>query len=139
MPSSKVRILAAVGGVGVGVVVLDEAAGSADHVEPHQLAPVVGVLALLEGGEGADRTLVAADELGLAELAQQLLRADAEVLIFRDEQPQLVGQVEVGLVVGGRRKQDALALVCLDVLLDGAVALALAVAEVVALVDEDRR
>ena len=56
-----------------------------------------------------------------------------------DEQPQLVRKVEVGLVVGRRREQDALAVVLLDVLLDGAVALALAVAQVVALVDQHDR
>ena len=57
--------------------------------------------------------------------AQQPLRADAEVLVLRHEQAQLVGEVEVGLVVGRGREQDALALVLLDVLADGAVAPAL--------------
>ncbi len=81
---------------------------------------------------------MAADELGLADLAEQLLGADAEVLVFGDEQAQLVGEVEVGLVVRRGGQQDALAVVLLDVLLDGPVALAFAVAEVVALVDEDQ-
>ena len=79
---------------------------------------------------------MAADELGLAELAKQPLGANAEVLVLRHEQAQLVRKVEVGLVVGRRRQQDALAFVLLDVLLDRPVALALAVAQVVALVDQ---
>ena len=107
MPSSKVRILAAVRRVGLGVVVLNEAARAADQVQAHQLAPVVGVVALLEGGQRANRALMAADELGLADLPQQSLGADADVAILGDEQPKLVGQVEVGLVVGRGREQDA--------------------------------
>ena len=58
-------------------------------------------------------------------------------LVLGDEEPQLVGQVEVGLVVGRGGQQDALAVVLADVILDGAVALALAVAQVVAFVDQD--
>ena len=67
----------------------------------------------------------------------KLLRADAEVLVFGDEQAELVGQVEVGLVVRRGRQQDTLAVVLSNVLLDGAIALAFAVAEVVAFVDQD--
>ena len=67
----------------------------------------------------------------------RLLRPDPDVRVLRDEQAELVGEVEVGLVVRRRRQQDALAVVRADVLLDRPVALALAVAEVVALVDED--
>ena len=57
-------------------------------------------------------------------------------LIFGHEQPQLVRKVEVGLVVGRRRKQDAAAFVFRDILLDRAIAASLAVAQVVALVDQ---
>ena len=138
MPSSNVRKLAPVGRIGLGVVLLDEAARAAHHVQAHQLAPVVGVLALLERGQRANGALMAADELGLAELAEQPLRPNADVLVLGDEQAELVRKVEVGLVVRRRREQDALALVLLDVLLDGPVALALAVAQVVALVDQDK-
>ena len=67
---------------------------------------------------------------------EQLLGANADVVVLWHEQPQLVRQVEVGLVVRRGREQDALAVVLLDVLLDGPVALALAVAQVVALVDQ---
>ena len=62
--------------------------------------------------------------------------AESQVRVLVDEQPQLVGQIQVGLVVGRGRQQDAPALVALDVVLDGPVALALAVAQVVALVDD---
>ena len=93
--------------VGLGVVLLDEAAGAADEEEAHEFAPVVGIVAFLEGCEGADAALVAAQELGFAQLAQVLLRADAQVLLLQDEQAELVGQVEVSLVVGRGREQDA--------------------------------
>ena len=45
------EIFAPVVQVGPGVVLLDKAAGAADEVEAHELAPVVGVLGLFEGGE----------------------------------------------------------------------------------------
>ena len=82
---------------------------------------------------------MAADKFGLAKLAQQLFRANAEVLVFGDEQPKLIGKIKVGLVVRRGRKQDALAFVCLDVFLNRAVALAFPIAQVVALVDHDQR
>ena len=62
---------------------------------------------------------------------------NAKVVVLGDEQPELVGQVEIGLVVGRGGKQDAFAFVLLDVFVDGAIALALAIAEVVAFVDQD--
>ena len=79
---------------------------------------------------------MAADELGLAEFPQELLGPNADVVVLGDEQPELVGQVEVGLVVGGRREEDDLALVGPDVFLDRPVAFPFAIAQVVALVDE---
>ena len=45
------------------VVFLDEAPGAADQEQPHQLAPVVGVLAFLEGGERADGALMLVQKL----------------------------------------------------------------------------
>src|SRR5690606_19337831 len=50
---------------------------------------------------------------------------------------ELVGKVEVGFIVRCRRKQNALALVFLDVLLDRTESLPGPVAEVVALIDYD--
>ena len=120
-----------------GVVVLDKGARAPHHVEAHQLAPIVRVVALLERGERAHRALVAADELGLAEITQQPLRAHAQILVLGHEEAQLAGEVDVGLVVRCRREQDALAVVFLDVLLDGAIALPRPVAQVVALVNQD--
>lgn len=75
--------------VGGGIVVLNEAPRPADHVEPHQFAPVVGVIALLERGKGTDRTLMTADELGLTQLSQQPLGTNAQVLVFGHEQAEL--------------------------------------------------
>ena len=42
-------------------------------------------------------------ELPLTHVAQQLLRADSQILILADEQPQLIGKVMVGLVIGCSR------------------------------------
>ena len=132
----ELKVLAVALGIELGVVLLDEAAGAADQIEPHQIAPVVGVLALLEGGQRPHRALVSPDELRLAEFAKELLGANADVLLLVDEQPQLVRQVQVGLVVWRGREQDHAAVVGGDVLRDGAIAPALAVAEVVALIDQ---
>lgn len=130
------EVLAPVGRIGRRVVLLNEGPGAADHVQAHELAPVVGVLALLEGGQGAHRALVAAEELGLPEVAKEPLRADADFAVLGKEETKLVRQVVIGLVVGRGREQDHAAFVFLDVLLDRPVALALPVAQVVALVDD---
>ena len=107
MPSAERRgTCGRVRGRSVGVVLLDEAARAADQVQPHQVAPVVGVFALLKGGQGTDRALMPADELGLAQFSEQLLGTNANVLLLVDEEPKLVGQVEVGLVVGRGGQQD---------------------------------
>jgi hypothetical protein len=123
--------------VGLGVIVLNEAAGPPHHEKAHEFAPVVGFLAFFKGGQRAHRALMAADELGLAQRADKFLRANAEVLVFGDEEAELVGKVVVSFIVGGGGKEDAAALVFKDVFLDCAVALARAVAEVVAFVDQD--
>ena len=130
------QVAAAVGRVRGGVVFLHEAARAADEEQAHQVAPVVGVLRLLEGGQRPHRRLVAAHELRLAHLPQQAFGADADVGALGHEQAQLARQVQVRLVVGGRRQQDALAVVLPDVLLNRAVAPAPAVPQVVALVDQ---
>ena len=119
-----------------GVVGLDEAARSANQVQAHQFAPVFRVFGMFEGSDGAGGGLMPADELRLAHLAQQPLRADAEILALAHEQPQLAGEILIGLVVGRGGEQDALAVVLLYVLLNRTVALAGTVAQIVALVDE---
>src|SRR5205823_5173428 len=55
----------------------------------------------------------------------------------RDEESELVREVEVRLVIGCRAEEDAAALVGLDVVADCAVAATLPVPQVVALVDDD--
>ena len=79
---------------------------------------------------------MASNEFDLGELLEHPLGADAEVDVLGDEEPELVRQVEVGLVVRRGREQDAFAVVSVNVLLNRAVALAFAIAKVVALVDE---
>ena len=80
---------------------------------------------------------MAPDKFRLAKVPQLPLRADAQVFVLRYEKAELVGKVQISLVVGGRREQDALAFVLLDVFLDGAVTLPFMVAEIVALVNHD--
>ena len=126
------------GRVRLRVIVLDEASGPAYQVQTHQIAPVVGILAPLKGGQGAGRSLVASAELDLPQFAQESLRSYAKVLVVLHEDSQLTGQVQVGLVVGRCGKQDALAVVSADVLPNRAIPPALAVTQVVALVDDDQ-
>ena len=123
-----------------GVVALDEAARAADHEQAHEFAPVVGVVAFLEGGEAIDGALMAAGEFvraAVAVAAQVFLGPDADHVVGIQEQAKLVGEVEVGFVVGRGRKKDALAGVARDVIADGGPAPALAVPEVVAFVNDD--
>ena len=122
-----------------GVVAFDEAAGAADHEQAHQFAPVVGVTAFLEGGEAVDRALMAAGELvraAVAVAAEVFLGPDADDIVGIQEQAKLVGEVEVGFVVGGGGDKDAPAGVARDVIADGGPAPALAIAEVMAFVND---
>ena len=64
------EIFAPVFRVGLGVVLLDKAAGATDEVKAHQFAPVVGMLGLFEGGERVERGLVLIDKPSLADLGQ---------------------------------------------------------------------
>lgn len=123
----KGQVLAPVGGVRVGVIVLNEAARAAHHVQAHQLPPVIGMLALLEGRQGAYGALVLADELGFAHLAELPLGANPQVFVFLHEQAQLTGEVKIGLVVWRGGQQDTLAFVLLDVLLNRAVTFTFAI------------
>ena len=77
-----------------------------------------------------------ADKFRFPDFPQQAFRSEPEVFVFRDKQAQLIGKIEVGLVVGRGRKQDALAFIFLDVFLDGPIAFSLAVTQVVAFVNE---
>src|SRR6188508_3389805 len=70
------------------------------------------------------------------EQRNQLLRAYAEVCIVLDEQRQLRRKVKIRFVVGSSRKQDAEAVVLLNIVSDNLVALSLSVAQVVRLVNQ---
>ena len=84
------------------VVPFDEAARAANHEKAHQLAPVVGMAAFLEGGEAIDRTLMAAGKFvrtAVTVAAQVFLGTDAHHVVWIHEQTKLVGEVEIGFVV----------------------------------------
>src|SRR5882724_848066 len=93
------EILAASNTICFRIVVLNEAPGAADHIESHEVAPIVGIGALLNGRQRAHWALMATDELYLTDLPEHTFRTDAEVGIFGDKEPQLVSQVEVRFVV----------------------------------------
>src|SRR6266702_1814283 len=111
-PIIEVQVLAP-RGVCLRVVVLDKAARATYQKQPHQVAPIVGVLALLEGGQRAYRALVAKIKGGLAQLADEPFRANAQVftVLVREEEAQLSRKVEIGFVIGRRRQQHTLTLV----------------------------
>ena len=86
-----------------GVVALNEAAGAANHEQAHEFAPVVGVSAFFEGRQAVDRALVAAGKFVRAAVAvapEIFLWPDADNIVWTHEQAELVGEVEVGFVVG---------------------------------------
>lgn len=76
------------------------------------------------------------NELRFSNLPQIDFGTDANVGVDRHKQAELIREIDVGLVVRSSRKQDHLAAARADVFLNGAVPLPLAVAEVVAFVDE---
>ena len=125
-----------VGLVGSSIVRLDEVARPAYQIQPHQVPPVVSVRRLLKGSQGADRRLMAAHEFRFADVSQQAFRANAQVVVLGNEQAELAGEVQVGLVVGRRRQQDAHAVVFPDVFLYGPVSPAFTVSQMVALINE---
>ena len=103
------QVLAAVR-VGLGVVGLDEAARAPHQVQPHQLAPVVGVARSSRRPPAMLGSTWYWPVNSASPISRSMsLRADAQVLVFVHEQPQLRRQVEVGLVVGRGGQQDALA------------------------------
>ena len=75
-------------------------------------------------------------ELYFAKFAQQLFRPDTEVFLLRDEQTQLVRQIQIGFIVGRCGQQDATTIVLLDVFTNCPIDLSLAVAQVVTLIDQ---
>ena len=138
LPVTERQVAAAVGRVLFGVVGLHERTGAAHEVQAHQVAPVVRVGALLERGDAAHGGLVLRAEVRFPRLADQFLGADTQVGVLGHEQPQLRAQILVTLVVRRGRQQNDLALVKGHVLLNGAVTFPLAVAQVVALVNQDQ-
>lgn len=77
------------------VILLNETAGVSDQIKPHQFLPILRMFTFLKGSERADGTLMPADELRLGNLAQEPFRANADVFVVADEQPQLAGKVKV--------------------------------------------
>ena len=132
----ELQILAIPDGIALGVILLDEAARAAHEIQPHQLPPIVGVRAFLECRERTHGTLMPADELRFAQFAEKFLRANADILLFVDEQPELVRQVQIGLVVRRGRQENHATVVGREVLRDGAITPAFAVAQVMAFVDQ---
>jgi hypothetical protein len=135
-PVREFQVLAIHRRVELGVVLLNKAARPPHEIQPHQLAPIVRVLALFEGGQRTHRALMAAKELRFAQIAQVPLGASADVLGFVHKQTELIRQVEIGLVVRRCGEQDHAAVVASDVLRDRPVPRAFAVAQVVAFVDQ---
>ncbi len=134
----KFQIRAPAGRIVEGVVGLDKAARAPHQVMAHQFAPIVRVGTLLKGSQRAHRALVLRVKSRFTQLAEQFLGADAQVfaLLVAQEEPQLSRDVEEGLIIRSRGQQHAFALVFFDVLLDDFVTLALAVAQIVALVHD---
>ena len=123
------------------VVALDEASRATHHEQAHDLAPVVRISALLEGGERVQRALVFLHELvrlAIAVAAQVFLRADADGGVAFEKEAQLAAEVEVAGVVGRGRQQDTATVVSCDVVADFTPGLAFAIAQVVAFVDDDQ-
>ena len=100
VPSANSRYLRFTVGSSLGVVLLDKAACAADKIQPHQVAPIVGIFALLEGGQRTNGALVTADEFRFAQLPKSFSGRIPMSLSSVNEQPKLVRQVEIGLVVG---------------------------------------
>ena len=63
---------------------------------------------------------------------------DSEVLVIRDKKPQLIRQIEICLIVGSGRKQDYTTVVRVDIFGNCSIAFALAVPQIVTLVNQDQ-
>ena len=124
--------------VGLGVVLEDEAARAAHHVQANQFAPVVELVAFFNGKDGVHTALVFALKLGFTDsvFAHVPLGADTNVGLLINEQAQLGREVVLGLVVWRRGQQDDFGIAALDVFRNGFVAPTFAVAQVMAFVNE---
>ena len=119
------------------VAALDGASGAAHHVAVHEPLPVFGEVASPERCEAVGAAVEAAGDLLDAVLGDGGVGRDTKGVLLSHEQGQLVGDVGEVEVVGRGRQQHDLGVVVLDEALDLLVVLALAVAQVVRLVDHD--
>ena len=109
----------------------------AHHEAVHEPLPVLGEVASPERGEAVRAAVEAAGDLLDAILGNSGVGSDAQRVFLGHEQGQLVGDIGEVDVVGGGRQQHHFGVVVFDESLDLLVVLALAVAEVVRLVDND--
>lgn len=118
----------------------DEAASAAHHVEPDQLAPVVQFVAFLHGLDRMRWALVLALELGITDalLAHEVLSPDAKIGLLLNEKAQLAGKIGERFVVRGSGQQDNPRLPKANVFGNRLVTTALAVAQIVAFVDQNK-
>ena len=121
------------------VVFKYEGAGAAHHVVTQQITPIFSDVAVLERLQrvgaalflGFEQTLVAG-EVAL----DHAQRAAGQYLVFGQEQPELIGKIDVVLVVRRRRQQHHARLAGAQVFENRPIALAVAVAQIVRLVDQ---
>src|SRR6266481_7257379 len=113
------------------VVRFDETPCTPNKVQPHQVSPIIRVLALLKCGEGIYGALMTPDKFGFSQFPKVAFRSNAEIQVGGNEKLKLRRQINVRLIVRGRRKQNAFARILVDILLDGAESLALSISEVV--------
>ncbi len=84
------------------------------------------------------KTLMVADKLHLSQLTDQSIGANPQVCVVRNKETKLIGEIEIGLVVRSRGKQDALAFVLPDIFLNGTIAFAVAVTEIMAFINNQQ-
>lgn len=119
------------------VVFLNEAPGAANRVEAQQFSPIIGIFAFFECRERANGRLMTPYEFCLTQIFQEALGTNPEVFVLGHNEPELIRQIDVCLVVGSGGKQNAFAFVFLDVFLDSPIALSLAIAEILTFIDQD--
>ncbi len=121
------------------VIAADEGARAAHEVELHEVAPIVGLFAAVEGVDARERdTVMGVGEFLFAAFDFDLsFWADAEVFIGGDEEFELVAEVREVFVVWGCGEEEDLVILVVEEALDIFVAGARAVAEVVAFIDDD--
>jgi hypothetical protein len=130
--------------VELGIVLDDKAARAAHQEQAHQVLPIFREGALFKGSQAMRGGLKSGDKIvfRLTALLLQPLEvafgADMQVLVLVEEEAKLVADVGVLLVVRRCREKDDAGFVALDVVADGFVAFAFAIAQVVALVNDDQ-